>query len=124
MSKYRNRLEIIASILTITSKKAKKTQIMYQANLSYKLLCQYLGEVIDAGLVSSENGLFYLLTDKGKEFLNRHGKYAHRCRSLKEHLNHISNEKAVLERMCYSSDRVARNLNRMHGKEHIRKVTR
>ena len=51
MSRYRDRLQIIADILVIASRRARKTQIMYQANLSYRLLCRYLGEVLEAGLV-------------------------------------------------------------------------
>jgi predicted transcriptional regulator len=82
LSKYRDRLQIIASILSIAGRRAKKTQIMYQANLNYKLLCRYLGEVQDAGLVSFENEDCYVLTAKGKEFLNRHEEYSKRCQSL------------------------------------------
>ena len=100
MSKYRDRLQIIASILVIASKRAKKTQIMYQANLSYKLLCRYLREVQGAGLVSFENEECYVLTAKGKEFLNKHEEYSKRCRSLEERLNHVNHEKIVLEKMC------------------------
>ena len=102
MSKYRDRLQIIANILNIARRRAKKTQIMYQANLSYKLLCRYLGQVLDAGLVSCENEECYMLTSKGKEFLNRHEQYSKRRRSLEQHMNHVNNEKAELERMCSS----------------------
>lgn len=100
MAKYRDRLQIIADILVITSRRAKKTRIMYQANLSYKLLCKYLEEVIATGLVTCENGDSYVLTVKGKEFLDKHEKYSKRCKSLEEHLNHVNNERTVLEKMC------------------------
>jgi predicted transcriptional regulator len=100
MSRYRDRLQIIANILVIASRRAKKTQIMYQANLSYKLLCRYLNEVTQAGLVDFENKECYVLTEKGKEFLYRHEEYSKRCKSLEEHLNHVNGEKAVLEKMC------------------------
>lgn len=100
MSKYRDRLQIIASILSIASRKAKKTQIMYQANLSYRLLCRYLVEVLDAGLVRFENEERYVLTSKGKEFLNRHQEYSKRCKSLEQRLILVNDEKAALEKMC------------------------
>lgn len=100
MSKYRDRLQIVADILSIASRRTKKTQIMYQANLSYKLLCLYLGKVLDAGLVNSDNDNCYVLTAKGKEFLNRHEMYSKRCKSLEEKLIHVSNEKTTLEEMC------------------------
>jgi len=102
LSKYRDKLQIIANILSIASRRAKKTQIMYQANLSYKLLCRYLGEVLHAGLVSFENEECYVLTAKGKEFLSRHEEYSKRCKSLEQHLNHVNNEKAALEKMCFN----------------------
>ncbi|MFB0567423.1 MAG: winged helix-turn-helix domain-containing protein, partial [Candidatus Bathyarchaeia archaeon] len=72
MGRYRDRLQIVADILAITSRGAKKTQIMYQANLSYKLLCKYLDEVMTAGLVNCENGDSYVLAPKGKEFLSKY----------------------------------------------------
>ena len=100
MGKYRDRLQIIADILSIASSGAKKTRIMYQANLSYKLLCKYLDEVIVAGLVSCEDGDCYVLTVKGKEFLSRYQEYSKHCESLEEHLNHVNGERNVLEKMC------------------------
>lgn len=121
MSRYRNRLQIIADILSIASRPATKTRIMYQANLSYKLLCRYLVEVIDAGLVSFENENCYALTSKGKEFLNRHNEYSKRCKTLGEHLNHVNNEKTLLEKMCYNTDGVSISLNRRVGPKESRK---
>ena len=108
MSKYRDRLQIIADILLIASERAKKTRIMYQANLSYRLLCRYLSEVLDAGLVRSEDDDCYVLTGKGKEFLVKHEKYSKRCRSLEEQSNHVNNEKVALEEMCFNSSKAGR----------------
>ena len=102
MSKYRDRLQIIASILSIARSRAKKTRIMYQANLSYKLLCRYLDEVTGAGLVCFEEG-DYVLTTKGKEFLDLHEGYSQRCKNLEKHLSSINNDKATLESLCSNS---------------------
>jgi len=121
MSKYRDRLQIIASVLSIASKRAKKTQIMYQANLSYKLLCRYLGEVLGAGLVCFEKEDCYVLTAKGKEFLQRHEEYSKRCKSLEEHLNHVNGEKAALEEMCFNARRGNDSLNRLGRNRELRK---
>ncbi len=123
MAKYRDRLQIIADILVITNRRVKKTRIMYQANLSYKLLCKYLDEVIAAGLVRCENGDRYVLTFKGKEFLDRHEEYSKRCKSLEERVNHVNNERNVLEKMC-SVTTVIENSNLSlvaRGKEEARK---
>jgi predicted transcriptional regulator len=56
---YRNRLDIIADILRVVSGNAKKTQIMYGSNLSYKVLQRYLAVVMKASLVSFDAGQEY-----------------------------------------------------------------
>lgn len=106
LSKYRDRLQIVADILYIANARARKTRIMYQANLSYKLLCRYLDEVVDAGLVRPEDDECYVLTAKGNEFLGRHEEYTKRCKSLKEHLNSVNDERNVLVRMCSNTNRL------------------
>ena len=111
MSKYRDRLQIIADILDIASRRARKTQIMYQANLSYRLLCRYLKDVSDAGLVSFEKEEFYILTARGKEFVTRHEAYSKRCKSLEEHLSHVDHDKTVLEKMCSTISKAKNNWN-------------
>jgi len=112
MGSYRDRLQIIADILLIASRRAKKTQIMYQANLSYKLLCRYLSEVLDAGLVSFENEDSYVLTAKGKEFLSRHEEYSKHCKTLEEQLNHTNTAKTWLEKMCSDNSAAVANFNK------------
>jgi len=121
MGNHRDRLQIIADILFVASKRAKKTQIMYQANLSYRLLCRYLREVTDAGLISFKKGDCYVLTTKGEKFLNRHEEYSKRCKSLETRLNHVNNERTVLERMCYRASRVDSNLTRKNVNKGLRK---
>jgi len=121
MSKYRDRLQIIARILSVASGGAKKTRIMYQANLSYKLLCQYLDDVLDAGLVCFEKGELYVLTDKGKEFLDRHEEYSKRRKSLEQHLNNVNGEKAALEKMCLSVGKIGGNANRLSNNRELKK---
>jgi len=113
MGSYRDRLQIIADILSIASKQAKKTQIMYQANLSYKLLCRYLNEVLDTGLVSFENGDYYALTAKGKEFLSRHEEYSRHCKTLEEQVNHANTAKTWLEKMCTGNRAAVANFNKV-----------
>ena len=77
MGIYRGRLDIIADILNVASRRARKTQIMYQANLSYKVLKKYLADLMSAELVSFEgNSQLFLLTDKGREFLDAYDKYS------------------------------------------------
>src|SRR4030042_4301342 len=100
MNKYRDRLQIIADMLYTARNGAKKTQIMYKANLSYRLLGRYLREVLNAGLVKFENGNSYVLTAKGKKFLNRHVEYSELCKGLERKLVSINSEKTILESLC------------------------
>jgi len=104
MAKYRKKLRIIADILSIASKGAKKTQIMYRANLSYKLLRRYLTEVINADLVTFESGVdCYLLTRKGREFLKHFNEYSRSNTELEKQVNEVNNKRMVLKRMAVSN---------------------
>jgi predicted transcriptional regulator len=67
---YRGKLDIIADILTDASQNAKRTQIRYQANLSYKVIMRYLDKVVAASLLSFEHEQQrYVLIEEGKKFL-------------------------------------------------------
>jgi len=92
-------LQIIADILTVVRNGARKTKIMYQANLSYRLLNQYLDYAMEAKLVSmsSEDHGHYVVTRKGFEFLEKYNKFSQRSRQLAEQLQQVANEKALLE---------------------------
>lgn len=67
----RTRLEIMAGILTVASEGARKTRIMYQANLSFTQLQQYLEYLIQRGLIrKTENtDIYYQTTERGSQFL-------------------------------------------------------
>ena len=98
---YRSRFDIIADMLDVASRRAKKTQIMYQANLSYRLLQKYLAEVKSSSLVKYERrGRCYVLTDKGREFLQAYTEYSRRASFVKRHLDSFKLEKRVLEKLC------------------------
>lgn len=103
MVNYRDRLDIIADILNVASKNAKKTQIMYQANLSYKVLQRYLNEVVDASLIQFEDDhQYYLLTGKGQEYLDAYKEYARISKSMEKRLNDFSMKRRLLEALCPS----------------------
>jgi len=70
--KYRSRGEIVSNILrVVASSKATKTRLMYGAYLSYTQLEEYLGYVLQQGLVSHvpETNL-YQLSERGMQYLN------------------------------------------------------
>jgi predicted transcriptional regulator len=98
---YRDRLDIIADILNVASREAKKTQIMYQANLSYKVLQRYLNEIVTASLIKFEQSRqCYQLTDKGREYLDAYKEYARLSKTLEKRLSDFSTKRKILENLC------------------------
>ncbi|MEM3551775.1 MAG: winged helix-turn-helix domain-containing protein [Candidatus Bathyarchaeia archaeon] len=100
---YRRRFDIIADILQVVkgNNGAKKTQIMYGANLSYEVLTKYLKRVLEAKLVEFENKReCYILTAKGKEFLQQYRDYNKRNRRLESALKNLDVKRRVLEEYC------------------------
>ncbi len=96
-------MDIIADILLVASKNAKKTQIMYQANLSYKVLQRYLFEIVEASLIRFEDDhQCYFLTGKGQEYLEAYKEYARLSRSMEKRLNDFSLKRKILEGLCPS----------------------
>jgi len=119
MGKYRGRLQIIADVLSVVRGGARKTMIMYQANLSYKLLTRYLEEVLETGLVELGSDDCFELTQKGKAFLDKFDEYFERRRSVEERLNDVLDEKMILEDMLLNAKAVKANSvrNRRDGKK-------
>lgn len=68
--KNRSRLEIMAAILERAVEGAKKTRIMYGANLSFYQIEGYIRYMIKMGFLTfeKESGLYWA-TSKGREFL-------------------------------------------------------
>ena len=101
MGSYRSRLDIIADILAVARQRAKKTQIMYGANLSYRLLTRYLAEIRRAYLVRFERDEgCYVLTRKGMEFLERYKEYSRRNKHVERQINDVDGKRKVLEELC------------------------
>ncbi|MEM3551695.1 MAG: winged helix-turn-helix domain-containing protein [Candidatus Bathyarchaeia archaeon] len=104
MGSYRSRFDIIADILHVVKGNdggAKKTQIMYGANLSYKVLMRYLAEVLDACLLEFENNRrCYVLTAKGREFLEHYREYSRRNKHVTRQLENVNAKKKLLEKLC------------------------
>ena len=82
------------------NERIKKTQIMYQAYLSYNLLIRYLNDIISAGLVICDKENFFRITKRGKDFLTRFHEYNKSRVVIERNLNYIKNQKSNLEKMC------------------------
>ena len=100
MGSYRGKLDIIADILTVASQKPKKTQIMYQANLSFRVLQKYLAEMTGASLICFvDETRCYALTSKGEEFLAAYLQYSKSNRHAEKMIDEVNSKKQTLEKL-------------------------
>jgi predicted transcriptional regulator len=86
------------------SVRVRKTKIMYQANLNYNLLEKYLKGLLESGLVECDVDSYYLITSKGKEFLQMYNDYLERCRRIGEEINVTVKDRLLLESMCFNDE--------------------
>ena len=67
----RNDLDICADILQVARDGAKKTHLVYRANLNFTIVKKYIRRLRENGLLESINGRFFT-TEKGFEFLEQY----------------------------------------------------
>lgn len=73
--KRRNSIDIMADILRISISGAKKTRIVYGANLNFKIVKGYLSELREKGLLEFQtHSKKYITTERGIEFLKQYEK--------------------------------------------------
>ena len=72
--KKRSDLEILADILKVTMYGAKKSHIVYQANLNFEIVKRYLKRLSEAGLItfSPESNRLIITTLKGRRYLKHY----------------------------------------------------
>jgi predicted transcriptional regulator len=94
---YRRKIDIIADILKVVRGNAKKTQIMYRANLSYAVMQKYLARLIKASLIKFDsNSNNFTLTHKGLDYLEEYQKYFYSNRRAEEHLDEVRKRQQLL----------------------------
>lgn len=109
-NKNRGRLEIVRDMLSVSTERTKKTRIMYQANLSYRLMEKYLRELLESGLLECDDESCYVITWRGKEFLQLYEEYVDECHRLHEEIRGVRKDKLLLENMCFND---SENLKRL-----------
>ena len=108
--KNRKRLEIVRDLLSAASEKSKKTKIMYGANLSYKLLEKYLEALLGSGLLECVDNSFYVITWRGKEFLQLYADYVEQCRRIGDEIEGNHKDRLLLEDMCSNNESNSKRL--------------
>ena len=100
MNKNRSSLDIVRDVLSIASVRARKTRIMYRANLSFLQLEKYLSTLIGKGLLSHDGDSGYLVTGTGLEFLKLCEDYMERSTRLRGEVERNTKNRLQLENMC------------------------
>ncbi len=67
----RNNVDISAELLYVAKNGARKTHLVYKANLNFVLIKKYLARLTENGLLESVDEIFYT-TDKGARFLDQY----------------------------------------------------
>lgn len=102
--KHRDRLEIVRDVLFVATVKTRKTKIMYQTNLSFQLIEKYLGNLLNGGLVEFCDDSHYLITDRGKDFLQMYDDYLDRCKRISNDVGEVRKDRMLLENMCFNNN--------------------
>ena len=103
MNKNRRSLDIVREVLSIVSVRVRKTKIMYRANLSFVQVEKYLTVLLGNGLLKHDGDSGYLITERGKEFLQLYEDYLERSTHLREEVETNMRDRLLLENMCFSN---------------------
>ena len=95
MGKNRDRLSIVAAILEAANTGARKTRIMFAANLSFNLLEKYLVIALKSEFIHVED-YKYSLTEHGREFLKLYKHFEDRYLRAHTLLESLSSEREKL----------------------------
>ena len=98
-NKNRGCLEIVKDMLSVATQKCKKTQILYDAHLNYLLLEKYLKILLKNKLIETDNS-FYLITSKGKIFLQEYEDYLENCSKIIKEIAKAQKQKIALKDFC------------------------
>jgi hypothetical protein len=65
---------------------------------------KYLSSLLDSGLLECDDGSCYLITSKGKDFLQMYEDYLERCKRINDDVNGVLKHKLRLENMCSNGE--------------------
>jgi predicted transcriptional regulator len=109
--RYRRRFDILADVISVAGQGARRTKIMYFANLSHLLLKRYLEDALRVGFLRSA-GEEFSVTSKGEEFLQRYRQFSGKYSRVEQNVKALRNEAEELERMCQPRKGNGRNHRR------------
>lgn len=77
----RNNLEIAAEIVSICKDGAKKTWIVYGANLNFRTINRYLDWLLGSGFLQKDGGM-YTTTPEGEDFLDEYERFKNKFAAI------------------------------------------
>lgn len=101
--KNRGSLDIVNDMLCVATERCRKTRILYDAHLNYRLLEKYLDLLLENGLIESVDDSYYLITSKGKNFLQDYTEYLEACKRIGEDIRDARETKLALKNMCFNN---------------------
>ena len=89
------------AILSATQLPARKTRIMYHAQLNHRQVTRYLAHLVASGLVRkhAERGVF-MLTAKGRRYRSEYAEYRRLNKSLTDEKATFDARKAALRQLA------------------------
>ena len=102
--KNRSSLEIVRDMLSVATERSRKTRILYDAHLNYLLLEKYLKILLKNDLLETVDDSFYLVTCKGKNFLQNYEDYLERCSRIGKEIKDVHKEKIALKNLCFNNE--------------------
>ena len=102
--KNRSSLEIVRDMLSVATERSRKTKILFDAHLNYRLLEKYLKILLENELVKTVEDSCYLVTCKGKNFLQNYEEHVERCKRIGEEIKDAHKEKLALKNMCFNNE--------------------
>lgn len=103
-NKNRTSLEIVRDMLSVATERSRKTRILYDAHLNHRLLEKYLKILLENGLLKPVDDSCYVVTGKGKDFLQNYEDYLERCKKIGEEIKDAHKEKLALKNMCFNNE--------------------
>jgi len=101
----RSEAEIVADMLAVIFNGARKTHIMYGANLSYDLTIKYLNKLLECKLIRyDEEVKKYLLTSTGRHYLDEYAEYKDIEEKLISNTSVFEGKRGLLMQMLLNSE--------------------
>jgi len=102
--KNRSSLEIVRDMLSVATERSRKTRILFDAHLNYRLLEKYLKILLENGLLKTVDDSYYLITWQGENFLQNYAEYLEMCKKIGEEIKDARKEKLALKNMCFNNE--------------------